>query len=252
VFGNRNNRILIGVALAAFLAFTVFSESGGSFWSRLLHSFSRGSAGSSRVAPAHVGAPGTTAAPGGKEPKDDSGAPARGSLRAKSAKKSDPTLRRPPDPNLVRRLGGGEGLVPITPPQSLRDGIVRQTFRASKGPVASGAPSASNGGGSTPTAPEPSPSSPSNCGPAILSITVIDLKKNPNLQRAFDVPSLSPLIQNDLGERFQIGAAPAYVIYYPAAKTGSAGAIFDERFLVSIRGNCIPSRAFLKKQLIRR
>jgi hypothetical protein len=262
VFGNRNNLILIGVALVAFLVFVVFSGGdgssvghGGGLWSRFLSGLTGGSAGSSGVAPPPpVGELGTASTSGMKKPPGEAGSPAPGTLRGKGAKKSTPKSGRAPDPNLVRRLGGSKDLVPATPPQSPREGIVRQRFTVSAGSQTQsmgGSDSASPNPESNSSNESPNPSDLNNCGSPVLNKAVIDVKLHPELLSAFTVPYNSPFIRLGKGERFQIGDAPAYVIYINGTKSGTAGAFFDNQFVVSIMGRCIPNRQFLKAQLRR-
>jgi len=261
MLGNRTNLILLGVALAAFLAFVLFGGGGEfspgpgvGFWGRLFGGSIGGPAGSSGVAPPGVAPPVGAL---GTAPAAGTGGPAGGEFAGKSAKKFSPKSRRPPDPNLVRRLGGGANLVPSAPPESPREGIVQQTFTVARdviAPKGQGGPNLLNVPTPEPT-PEPTPTPaptppnpPKDCGMPKLRKSVIDLKLQPMMRPVFDVPYQSKFIQIS-GERFTIGDAPAYVIYFPQTKRGSAGAIFQERFIVSISGECIPSRGFLKAQL---
>jgi hypothetical protein len=159
-----------------------------------------------------------------------------------AAKRAQRTRIRPggpPDPELLRRMqAGGGGLVPTSPAQAPRAGIVQQSFRA--GPRGADG-TVVNGGAGTQV--------PSNCGVPTIQKSVVDLQKSPLLRAAFDVPSNSYLIRKGMGELFKIGDAPAFVILIPTTKRASAGAIFENRFLVLIKGQCIPDRQYLKALL---
>jgi hypothetical protein len=247
----RNIWILVGVAGIAFLVFLLLGRGENSSptadGSGILGVFrggqekASGSLGTSDTGTGET-ASGAAAAGGGRSP----GAGLAGRSARQKAKG-----RVAADPDLVKRLqvGGGD-LVPIGPASSPRAGLVQQFFRGgtpSSGP--SGTVVAGGGGPDPAPAPEPDTQDKNDCGAPKVRKTIIDLQENPIMHSVFNVPAASVMIDNGNGERFNIGDAPAYVIYIPRSKTGGGGAIFDNRFLVSIQGRCIPSREFLKSLL---
>ena len=248
---NRNVWILAGVAGAAFLIFLLLggggsfsSPAGGSGFIGLFRGgreeVRRGLA--ARDAGRGEVAPGAPAAAGGRWP-------GAGRSTQRKAKNGVPAA----DPDLVKRMqAGGSNLVPVGPASSPRAGLVQQTFRGNArsskpdGPV----PGGPEGPGEPPDVPG-SPQDPNNCGAPKVRKMVVDLQVNSLMRAAFDVPSNGFMIRNGMGERFNIGNAPAYLILSPWTKRMSAGAIFDDRFLVLLQGECIPDRKYVKALLRR-
>jgi len=249
---NRNTWILAGVAGATFLIFLLLvggenssPTTGGSGLLGLFRGGREEASGDLAARDAGRGevAPGTPAAAGGRWP----GAGRRSTQR--KAKNGAPAA----DPELVKRMqAGGSNLVPVGPASSPRAGLVKQTFRGNArsfkpdDPVPGGPESP----GEPPDVPG-SPQDPNNCGAPKVRKIVVDLQVNSAMRDSFDIPASSFMIRNGMGERFKIGGAPAYLILNPHTKRVSAGAIFDDRFLVSIQGECIPDRQYVKALLRR-
>lgn len=237
---SRNLWILVGVGVVAFLGFVLFeggedgtSGGGGSGSLGLFRGGGERSTGD-------VGAGSVVA--GGRTPAEE-----RRLAEARAKKrlmKSRPGAGGPPDPELLKRIqSGGGGLVATGPAQAPRGGLVRQSFRGGMR-VGSAGDGTQIAGGTG----EDDPGDPEDCGAPRIEKMVVDLQVRPEMRVAFDVPSQNDHMRNGLGERFSIGGAPAFVTLLPN-KNSSAGAIFDDRFLVLIRGRCIPSRAYVKALL---
>ncbi len=249
---SRNTWILVGVAAVAFGAFLLFgvgedsSPSGvGSGFLRLFRGGGERTAGEVTARSAAPGGPGLT----GSELARRRAAAA---AVAKRLKKNRNRPGGPPDPELLRRMqAGGGGLVATSPAQAPREGIVQQSFRAGKSGASGDNGTVVNGGAGTgeDDTGDAGPQDPSKCGAPTVQKTVVDLQKTPLLRAAFDVPSSSLLIKRGLGELFKVGDAPAFVILIPSTKSASAGALFDDRFLVLIKGKCIPNRQYVKALL---
>jgi hypothetical protein len=243
---NRNTLILAGAALVAFVVFLVFGAEERGAASRegsggLLGWF--GKSGPSDATPGVSESGGEGSQVQGRKAREAR----RKLLQRKNAKKKE----GPADPNLLQRMTAGlGGLIPTGTPDASREGVLTQNFRGgSAGTVVRGGARRTNPAGSVDDVEEPASTDPNQCGSPKIRKSVFDLQTHPQMRAAFDVPSKSNLISQGFGERFTVGGGPAFVIYIPQSKRGSAGAIFDNRFLVTLSGECIPDRQFLKSLL---
>ena len=247
---SRNSWILLGVAATAFLAFVLveggeqpFSNPGGS---GILGLFRGGGERSGADVAGEGEGSGGIAGGEGLARRKAAAAAVTKSQRGKPA--------GPPDPELLKRMqAGGGGLVATGPVRAGRSGIVTQSFRAGRRNASGGdgteiAGGAAESGGGDDLAADDDPD-PGKCGEPRVNKTVIDTQAFPQMRNAFNLPALDPVIRKGWGERFKIGEAPAYVILVPGTKRASAGAFFDDRFLVLIRGECIPNRQYVKALL---
>jgi hypothetical protein len=191
-----------------------------------------------------------------REPARAVQTPGSRSRRATSGKP-----QRAADPHLVAKLpSGGRSLVPLGPPDSPREGIVQQSFTGSR--EIRGGPAVSRDGGpgtgdeeegESGAAGDTTEGECGDCGAPSVKSTVADLATQPMMRAAFDKPcgGESLLINAGLGERFSISGSPACVVYIPQTCRGSGVAIFEDRFVVSVHGECIPNMEFLKEFLQR-
>jgi hypothetical protein len=183
-------------------------------------------------------------------------------LKARSRRAASGKPREVADPKLLEQLqSSSRSLVPVGPAESPREGIVRQSFTGSQ-EIRGGAAASSGEGQGTGDAGEESPPEEAedetagecgDCGAPSLKTTVADLVVQPMMRAAYEKPcgGESLLINAGYGERFNIGDDPACVFYIPQTCRGSGVAIFDDRFVISVHGECIPSQQYLKTILQR-
>ena len=246
--GNRNI-VLGGIGLAAFALFLIFGwvsddDSG------------RGGQGAEFAGAGPGGEGGQDASLGGDE-----------SRGRKSVLDKRPAggRNKPADPALVKKLRvPGGRFVATGPPFSPKEGIVKQFFTGDPTLVAGGAggntlqsgaesaaASAEGEASSDAAADDSDDASCPDCGTPFVTTMVANIVTQPIFQGAFEATCSSPFFMGGFGEGFEIGGNPACVSFFPHSCRGSGAALFDGRFFVSIRGECIPSRNFLKDVLER-
>lgn len=253
MFQKQSTLLFVGVALAAFVVFLLFGGPHGKSSAPVLEQERsgdvKGPAAAGGNAAQGVGRAAGAARPGGATEKKPGGKP-----------------KPAPDPELVKKLVVPEKLLTASgPPESPRPGVVRQSFRGT-GIVAGGAPvsrspaagragvGAAGGSGGKATDSQPTAETGSsdgggktcpNCdGPKVRTM-IVDLQEIPLLQGAFEQTCSSTFVAG-YGEQFQIQGDPACVVYFDGACRGSANALFDNRYWVTVTGECIPNREFLK------
>jgi hypothetical protein len=164
------------------------------------------------------------------------------------------------DPMLLQQLqSSARSLIPIGPPVSPRAGIVRQSFTVSS--EITGGAAVTRGGnqgageeeGAAEVAGKNKGGKCGDCGAPSLKVIVVDVVAHPIGRAAYEKPcgSDSLVIAGGFVERFNIGDKPACVIYIPQTCRGSGVAIFEDRFVISVHGECIPDHEFLKIALRR-
>lgn len=236
--------VLAGVGLAAFAVFLIVGWVGGKD-----NSSGGGGAG---IAASALGEKGGQDASPGRE--------ASRGLVVKKRPVRD--RKKPADPALVKKLKvPGKRFVATGPPVSPKDGIVKQSFSGDPTLIAGGAggatlqPGGSRGEGAGASAEaeaeESSDAACPDCSAPFVTTMVVDLVTQPIFQGAFESTCSSPFFMGGFGEGFDIGGNPACISFFPTTCRGSGAALFDERFFVSLRGECIPDRDFLKNVLAR-
>ncbi|MDP3940443.1 MAG: hypothetical protein Q8R92_20195 [Deltaproteobacteria bacterium] len=247
---NRNTLILGGAALAAFLAFLLLGDEGDRNAAR---DPGRPEATGALQGGASTGATGADFA-GAGDPAEVSGG---------KKKKIGGKKKHKPDPELVKKLQPkGDQLVASGPPESSRPGIVQQNFTGS--PVVGGRAGAGvrtaggtdgDGAGNGPDGDNEGPGDDEvtcpNCqGPTVRTM-VVDILKQPALSDALEKTCSSAFLTAGYGERFDIGGDPACAIFVPQTCRGSAVALFENRFFVTVSAQCAPSLQYLKDVLQR-
>jgi hypothetical protein len=265
----RQKWVLLAIALIAFAGFLILGEREGasppggedrSFWRGLL-----GAVGIKKE-----GVPGSeaTRAPASSSTVVDPGAEKSRNLssRAKRARlggkaQGVPLARTPPmDPAVSRGLGLGDSGAPDArrqEPEGSWRSAGKPGFAGDVTGLGGQATLPAGGGGARTNEGESSPligtpeedaasvdSEPRDCSPKIHH-SLLDVGGNPSI---FQTAAGSSLV-NMFGERFNVGDAPAFILYFPESERGSGGALFDERYFVMIRGECIPDGEFLKSAL---
>lgn len=249
--GNRNI-LLAGVGLVAFALFLIFGWVGG-------HDGRRGGEGAKIAGAASGGKGGQDASLG----RDES----RGRTLVVKKRPIGGKKKRA-DPKLVKKLKvPGKRFMATGPPVSPKDGIVKQSFTGDPTLIAGGAggatPQSGGSGGEIAAASaegeasadagaedSANPSCP-DCGAPFVTTMVVDILTQPIFESAFDATCSGPFFMGGHGEGFEIGGDPACVTFFPTTCRGSGVALLDERFFVTVRGECIPDRNFLKNILAR-
>ncbi len=248
MFRSRNLLLLLGVAVVAFAVFLWTGDRSDK--EEAPNAVKRGASlmEGGRSAPAE--------APSDQAAAEEERKKMVATLRARSRRALSGKPQESVDPELLERLPRGAGsLVPAGPPESPREGIVQQSFRGS-GEILAGAP-ASTGDEGKQSAPQDAEDERAgdcrDCGAPSLKTTVADLSREPIMRAAYEKPcgADSLLIRAGFGERFTIGDAPACATYIPQTCRGSGVAIFDDRFVVSVHGECIPSLEYIKEVMRR-
>jgi hypothetical protein len=241
MFRSRNSLFLLGVAVVAFAAFLWVegrSEKGGA-----PNAVEPGASLREGGRSGPQGAPADEAAAKEKRKKEIA------ALKARSRREPPGEPQEAADPELVAQLPRGTGsLVAAGPPRSPRQGILQQSFTGRQSTTQS---TELAGEPSTPSdkdqaAGEKTEGNCGDCGPPVVRTTVVELGEIPGMRATYDRPcGAGSLVIPRYGKRFTVGDAPACAWLLPNCN-GGAVAIFDDKFIVSAHGTCIPSLEYME------